>query len=52
MDAIKRIQASHSHILGVILTKLDKRNAAYGYGYGYGYGQNHFEYGKSKEQRA
>ena len=45
-DAIKRIQAAHSHIFGVILTKLDKRNAAYGYGYGYGYGKNQFEYGQ------
>ena len=42
-DAIKRIQAAHSHIFGVILTKIDKRNSAYGYGYGYG--QNQFEYG-------
>ncbi len=44
-DAVKRIQAAHSHIFGVILTKIDKRNSAYGYGYGYGYGQNQFEYG-------
>ncbi|WP_133366387.1 GumC family protein [Qipengyuania sediminis] len=42
-DAVKRIQAAHSHIFGVILTKIDKRNTAYGYGYGYG--QNQFEYG-------
>ena len=45
-DAVKRIQAAHSHIFGVILTKIDKRNTAYGYGYGYGYGQNQFEYGQ------
>lgn len=52
-DAIHRIQASHSHILGVILTKLDRRNAAYGYGYGYGYGGSQFEYSqKAKAQAA
>lgn len=44
-DAVRRIQAAHSHIFGVILTKIDKRNTAYGYGYGYGYGHNQFEYG-------
>jgi Mrp family chromosome partitioning ATPase len=41
-DAVKRIEAAHSHIFGVILTKIHKRNAAYGYGYGYG---RQFEYG-------
>lgn len=43
-DAVKRVQAAHSHIFGVILTKIDKRNTAYGYGYGYG--QHQFEYGQ------
>jgi succinoglycan biosynthesis transport protein ExoP len=54
-DAIRRIQAAHSHIFGVILTKIDKRNTAYGYGYGYGYGSGHhqFEYGpKADAERA
>ncbi len=46
-DAVKRIQAAHSHIFGVILTKIDKRNA--GYGYGYGYGSNQFSYGQQKD---
>lgn len=51
-DAVKRIEAAHSHIFGVILTKIDKRNSAYGYGYGYGYGQNQFEYGQKSKPTA
>lgn len=47
-DAIKRVEAAHSNIFGVILTKIDKRNSGYGYGYGYGYGARNddpFKYG-------
>jgi capsular exopolysaccharide synthesis family protein len=36
--AVKRLQASHARILGVLFMKFDAKNAAYGYGYGYGYG--------------
>lgn len=37
-SALARLQQAHAHIYGVILTKLDKRQAGYGYGYGYNYG--------------
>ena len=46
-SAAKRL--SNAHILGSIVTKLDKRNDAYGYGYGYGYGH---AYGDRKEAQA
>lgn len=40
--AIDRLRAGSGRVSGVVLTKLDERNAFHGYGYGYGYG-----YGKS-----
>jgi polysaccharide biosynthesis transport protein len=40
--ALQRLQIVHAHVIGVVLTKLSRRQAAYGYGYGYG-----FEYGQS-----
>ena len=42
--AIGRLQAAHVHLLGVVLSKFDLRQASYGYGYGYGYGYN-YSYG-------
>ncbi|QJB69758.1 CpsD/CapB family tyrosine-protein kinase [Parasphingorhabdus halotolerans] len=36
--ALARIQASHSHVFGVIVTKLQEVASGYGYGYHYGYG--------------
>lgn len=47
-DAIGRLESARAHIFGAILTKVSRRNPAYGYGYGYGYGggQNDpFRYG-------
>jgi succinoglycan biosynthesis transport protein ExoP len=34
--AVKRLQAAHAHILGVLFMKFDSKKAVYGYGYGYG----------------
>lgn len=42
--ALDRLHLVRAHIFGVILTKLDTRQAGYGYGYGYGY-----SYGAKKE---
>lgn len=39
--AISRLQTSHAHILGVVLSMFDSKQASYGYGYGYGYGQGY-----------
>jgi capsular exopolysaccharide synthesis family protein len=36
--AVKRLQSSHGHILGVLFMKFDAKKASHGYGYGYGYG--------------
>ena len=36
--ALDRLRSVRAHIFGVILTKLDSRQAGYGYGYGYSYG--------------
>jgi len=42
-QALSRLRATQSKILGVIVTKLDHRNESYSYGYGrgYGYGYNY-----------
>lgn len=34
--SLARLQASHAHIYGAVLTKLKQKQAGYGYGYGYG----------------
>jgi len=39
--AIDRLRSSHAHILGVVLSMFDSKQASYGYGYGYGYGQGY-----------
>ena len=48
-DALKRLRASRTRVIGALLTKLDARHAAYGYGYGYEYG---YAYGGSRADRA
>lgn len=40
-QAMSRLRATHSKILGAIVTKLDQRNESYGYGNGYGYGYSY-----------
>ncbi|GAB5508560.1 MAG: hypothetical protein Rhirs2KO_37230 [Rhizobiaceae bacterium] len=44
-QALSRLRASRDKILGVVVTKLDKRNESYSYGYGYGYGYG-YSYGE------
>lgn len=39
--AIGRLQSAHAHILGVVLSMFDAKQASYGYGYGYGYGEGY-----------
>ena len=39
--SIGRLQAVQAHIFGVVVSKLNSRDAGYGYGYGYGYGKDH-----------
>jgi len=41
--SLERLRAVQAHIFGVILSKVQQRQAGYGYGYGYGGG---FEYGE------
>ena len=49
IEAINRIEATGSHILGVTLTKSSDTGAGYGYSrYGYGYG---FGYGKLDKKK-
>jgi polysaccharide biosynthesis transport protein len=42
-DAVNRLKASGSHIVGAVLTKF--RHQSHGYGYGYGYGYEPYKYG-------
>jgi succinoglycan biosynthesis transport protein ExoP len=46
LNALNRLRSANTSIFGVLVTKLDKRNAVYGYGDGYGYG-----YGYGDEAR-
>lgn len=39
--AIGRLRNAHAHLLGVILSIFDAKQASYGYGYGYGYGHGY-----------
>jgi succinoglycan biosynthesis transport protein ExoP len=39
--AIARLRNAHVHLLGVVLSMFDARQASFGYGYGYGYGQGY-----------
>ena len=45
--ALKRLEQTRVHILGVVLTKFNSNAAGYGYGYGYGYG-DYGTYGQSE----
>lgn len=36
--AVERLHSASAHMLGTIVTKIDRHSAAYGYGYNYGYG--------------
>lgn len=47
--ALQRLGAVGSHVLGVVITKVDYSRHSYGYGYGYGYGY-HYGYGETKEE--
>ncbi|KQO54252.1 exopolysaccharide biosynthesis protein [Sphingomonas sp. Leaf257] len=49
--AIGRLRSAHAHMLGVVLTMFDAKQASYGYGYGYGYG-NGYGYGSSSDEAA
>ncbi len=44
---ISRLQKTHAHLLGGILTMFDAKQANYGYGYGYGY---NYSYGETKNE--
>ena len=37
IDAVNRLKASGSHLVGAVLTKFKPQSHGYGYGYGYGY---------------
>jgi capsular exopolysaccharide synthesis family protein len=39
-SAIERLRGAKAHLIGVIMTKFETKNASYGYGYGYGYGKS------------
>ena len=50
--AVRRLRATHAHILGALFTKFDVRKAgyAYGYAYSYGYGRGYgFDYGATPQ---
>ncbi len=52
VEALNRLEATGTHILGALLTKATDAGGGYGYGrygYGYGYGYNYgYGYGKGK----
>jgi capsular exopolysaccharide synthesis family protein len=47
--AVGRLRTAHAHILGVVLSMFDAKQASYGYGYGYGYGSG-YGYGDSDKK--
>ncbi len=50
IEMSRRMHDVGGQILGVILTKIDRRSSGYGYGYGYGYGSAYdYEY-RSKDE--
>ena len=55
IEALNRLEATGTHILGAILTKASDAGGSYGYGYGYGYGYSYgyggYGYGKGKVRR-
>ena len=49
---VRRLRATHAHMLGVLFTKFDIKKAgyAYGYAYSYGYGRGYgFDYGSTPQ---
>lgn len=48
-DSIKRLRASHAHVIGAVFQKLDRHGSGYGYGYQYNY-QYMYGYGQSDKQ--
>ena len=51
--AVRRLRASHAHVVGSLFTKFDIKKAGYAYGhaYGYGYGRGYgFDYGSRPER--
>ncbi|NUQ17641.1 MAG: polysaccharide biosynthesis tyrosine autokinase [Sphingomonas sp.] len=53
VEALNRLEATGTHIIGAVLTKATEGGAGYGYsgyGYGYGYGSD-YNYGKGKVKR-
>jgi capsular exopolysaccharide synthesis family protein len=55
VEALNRLEATGTHLLGAILTKASDAGGSYGYGYGYGYGYSYgyggYGYGKGKVRR-
>jgi capsular exopolysaccharide synthesis family protein len=50
--AVRRLHATHAHLLGALFTKFDIKKAgyAYGYAYSYGYGRGYgFDYGATPQ---
>ncbi|HET9640835.1 MAG TPA: polysaccharide biosynthesis tyrosine autokinase [Allosphingosinicella sp.] len=44
LNAVNRLRASDSRLMGAILTKFNALKVGYGYGYGYGYGDDIYAY--------
>jgi capsular exopolysaccharide synthesis family protein len=44
LNAVNRLRASDSRLMGAILTKFNALKVGYGYGYGYGYGEDAYAY--------
>ena len=51
LNAVKRLRAAESRIMGGILTKFSATKSGYGYGYGYGYGDDQYAYREGIEQK-
>ena len=55
VEALNRLEATGTQLLGAILTKASDAGGSYGYGYGYGYGYSYgyggYSYGKGKVRR-
>lgn len=49
LAAVKRLRMATAHVLGVVLSKFDAKNAPYGYGYGYAY-QYDYNYGRGRSE--
>jgi Mrp family chromosome partitioning ATPase len=54
VEALNRLEATTTHVLGALLTKSRESGGGYGYGYGYAYGYGYGSgqaYGKGSVQR-